>query len=70
MTRPCSDRTGGNAFKQVEDMFRLDNGKIFIMRVVRHQNRLLREVANAPSLEAFKGRLEDDPAHSRTAGSR
>ena len=28
------------------------------MRVVRHWNRLLREVVDAPSVEAFKDRLD------------
>ena len=28
------------------------------MRVVKHRNRLLREVVNAPSLETFKARLD------------
>jgi len=31
--------------------------KCFPMRVVRHCNRLPREVVDAPSLEAFKARL-------------
>ncbi|KFO62173.1 hypothetical protein N302_02549, partial [Corvus brachyrhynchos] len=32
--------------------------KFFIVRVVRHWNRLPREAGDAPSLEAFKARLE------------
>ena len=33
------------------------NEKFFIVRVVRHWNRLPSEAVNAPSLEAFKARL-------------
>ena len=32
--------------------------KLFTVRVVRHWHRLPREVADAPSLETFKARLD------------
>jgi len=32
--------------------------KFFTIRVVKHGNRLLREVVEAPCLETFKARLE------------
>ena len=48
-----------NGFRLEEGKFRLDIGKKFsIVRVVMHWNRLLREVVNAPSLEALKTRLD------------
>ena len=37
---------------------RLDIKKFFTQRVVTHWNRLLKEVVDAPSLEAFKARLD------------
>lgn len=58
-TNACSDRKRYNSFELKDGGFRLDTkNKLFTVRMVRHWNRLSREILDVPHLKVFESRLD------------
>lgn len=57
--RQCNYRKRGKGFKLKEGRLRLNvRKKILTVKVVRHWNRLRREIVDVPSPDVFSGNLE------------
>jgi len=55
----CSERTRRNGLKPEHRKFHSNMWKkLFMISVMEHWNRLLREVVESPSVEVFKTRLD------------
>jgi len=64
LSRTYCNSIRGSGFKLKAGRFRLDIRKNFCtMRVVKHWNRLPRDLSNAPPVETFKARLDGAPSN-------